>query len=135
MKRIYYTTGRRLGYRTFSRIEGADVTELKHMLHALGYWRPSLAPFPNAPPNANSPKMQELRKSNPAAYEKALADAKQASAAYTREYATFDDETIAAVDKFRADQKLNYQGNPPGLVDQRFVDALRAAYFAKRKPK
>ena len=135
MKRIYYTTGRRLGYRTFSKTEGADVTELKQMLHALGYWRPSLATFPDAPPNANSPKMQELRKSNPAAYEKAIAEAKQASAAYTRDYATFDDETIAAVDKFRADQKLNYQGNPPGLVDQRFVDALRAAYFAKRKPK
>ena len=133
MKRIYYTTGRRLGYRTFSKIEGADVTELKQMLHTLGYWRPSLAKFPDAPLNANSPKMQELRKSDPAAYEKALAEAKQASAVYSREYATFDDETIAAVDKFRADQKLNYQGNPPGLVDQRFVDALKAVYLEKRK--
>src|SRR5688572_32508623 len=133
MKRIYYTTGRRLGYRTFSRIEGADVTELKRMLHTLGYWRPSLAAFPDAPANANSPKMQELRKSNPAAYEKAIAEAKQASATYNREYATFDDETIAAVDKFRADKSLNYQGNPPGLVDQRFVDALKAAYLEKRK--
>src|SRR5687768_3734828 len=113
MKRIYYTTGRRLGYRMFSKIEGPDVTELKQMLHALGYRRPSLAPFPNVPPNANSTKMQELRKSNPAAYEKALADAKQASAAYTREYATFDDETIAAVDKFRADQNFKKQRNPP----------------------
>ena len=133
MKRIYYTTGRRLGYRTFSKIEGADVLELKRMLHGLGYWRPSLAAFPDAPPNANSPKMQELRKSNPAAYEKALAEAKQSSAAYARDFATFDDETIAAVDKFRADKSLNYQGNPPGLVDQRFVDALKAAYLAKRK--
>ena len=133
MKRIYYTTGRRLGYRTFSKIEGADVTELKRMLHTLGYWRPSLATFPDAPANANAPKMQELRKSNPAAYEKAIAEAKQASAAYNRDYATFDDETIAAVDKFRADKSLNYQGNPPGLVDQRFVDALKAAYLEKRK--
>ena len=133
MKRIYYTTGRRLGYRTFSKIEGQDVVELKRMLHALGYWRPSLATFPSAPPNANSPKMQELRKSDPAAYEKALAEAKQASASYTREYAVFDDEAIAAVDKFRAEKSLNYQGNPPGLVDQRFVDALKAAYLDKRK--
>src|SRR5688572_17701993 len=61
MKRIYYTTGRRLGYRSFSRVEGADVIELKRMLHTLGYWRPALAAFPDAPPNANSPKMQELR--------------------------------------------------------------------------
>jgi uncharacterized Ntn-hydrolase superfamily protein len=135
MKRIYYTTGRRLGYRTFAKVEGADVVELKRMLHALGYWRPSLAAFPSQPPGANSPKMQELRKSNPAAYEKALAEAKQASASYTRDYAVFDDETIAAVDKFRADKSLNYQGNPPGLVDSRFVDALKAAYLEKRKPK
>src|ERR1051325_4388055 len=127
MKRIYYTTGRRLGYRSFSRIEGADVIELKRMLHAIGYWRPTLAAFPDAPPNANSPAMQELGKLNPAAYEKAIADANQKSATYTREFATFDDETIAAIDKFRVDKKLNYQGNPPGLVDPRFVDALRAA--------
>lgn len=32
-----------------------------------------------------------------------------------------------------ADNAMNYQGNPPGLVDARFVDALRAAYFKKRK--
>src|SRR5918993_1568513 len=76
MKRIYYTTARRLGYRAFSKVEGDDVVELKRMLHTLGYWRPSLATFPLAPPNVNSPKMQELRKSDPAAYEKALAEAK-----------------------------------------------------------
>ena len=133
MKRIYYTTGRRLGYRSFSKVDGPDVVELKRMLHAVGYWRPTLAAFPNPPANANSPQMQELRKTNPAAYEKALAEAKQAGASYTREYATFDDETIAAVDKFRNDNKLNYQGNAAGLVDDRLVEALKAAYLAKRK--
>ncbi len=133
MKRIYYTTGRRLGYRSFSRVEGADVIELKRMLHTLGYWRPSLAAFPDAPPNANSPKMQELRKQNPAAYDKAIAEARQASASFNRDYAVYDDEAIAAVDKFRADRKLAYQGNPPGLVDQRLVDTLKAAYLEKRK--
>jgi hypothetical protein len=46
MKRIYYATQRRLGYRTFSRVDGADVVELKRMLNALGYWRPTLA-FPD----------------------------------------------------------------------------------------
>ena len=35
MKRIYLTTARRLGYRAFSRVEGADVLELKRMLHTL----------------------------------------------------------------------------------------------------
>ena len=133
LKRIYYTTGRRLGYRSFSRVEGADVIELKRMLHALGYWQPTLAAFPGAPAGTNTAQMQELRKTNPAAFEKAATEARQASAAYTREYATFDDETIAAVDKFRADRSLNYQGNPPGLVDARLVEALRMAYFAKTK--
>jgi uncharacterized Ntn-hydrolase superfamily protein len=133
LKRIYYTTARRLGYRAFSRVEGADVVELKRMLHALGYWKPTLAAFPAAPAGMNTPKMQELRKSDPAAFEKAQTEARQASAAFTRDFATFDDETIAAVDKFRADKNLNYQGNPPGLVDARFVDALRTAYFAKTK--
>jgi uncharacterized Ntn-hydrolase superfamily protein len=116
MKRIYYTTGRRLGYRSFSKVEGNDVVELKRMLHALGYWRPSLATFPNPPANGgNSPELQEQRRN------------------YTRDFATFDDETIAAVDKYRLDNKLNYQGNAPGLVDERLVDALKTAYLAKRK--
>src|SRR6187397_3349977 len=53
MKRIYYTTGRRLGYRSFSKVEGPDVLELKRMLHAVGYWRPQLASFPDPPANAN----------------------------------------------------------------------------------
>ncbi len=101
LKRIYMTTARRLGYRTFSRIDGPDIVELKRMLHALGYWRPSLTEFPA---NAN-----------------------------TREYGMFDEEAIAAVDKFRQDKGLTYQGNPAGLVDARFIDALRAAYFAKGK--
>jgi uncharacterized Ntn-hydrolase superfamily protein len=100
MKRIYLTTQRRLGYRSFSRVEGPDVVELKRMLHALGYWRPTLTEFPAQPP---------------------------------REFSLYDEEAIAAVDKFRADKGLNYQGNAPGLVDARFIDALRAAYFLKKK--
>ena len=100
MKRIYYTTARRLGYRSFSRIEGPDVVELKRMLHALGFWKPELTAFPDQPP---------------------------------REFQLFDEEAIAAVDKFRAANGLNYQGNPPGLVDARLVDALRAAYLKKKK--
>jgi uncharacterized Ntn-hydrolase superfamily protein len=102
MKRIYYTTARKLGYRAFSRIEGQDVIELKRMLHALGYWKPDLKDFPEG---QGAP----------------------------RDLNRYDDEAIAAVDKFRAEKALNYQGNPPGLVDARFIDALRAAYFAKRK--
>jgi uncharacterized Ntn-hydrolase superfamily protein len=133
MKRIYYTTGRRLGYRSFSRIEGPDVVELKRMLHGVGYWRPSLAAFPDPPPSINTPQMQELRRTNPAEYDKRAAESRKANADYTRDYATFDDETIAAVDTFRTDRNLNYQGDAPGLVDARFIDALRTAYFDKKK--
>lgn len=135
MKRIYYTTGRRLGYRSFSRVEGPDVVELKRMLHGVGYWRPTLAAFPDAPASLNTPQMQELRRTNPAEFEKRTADARTATAAYTRDFAIFDDETIAAVDKFRKDHTLDYQGDAPGLVDARLIDALRAAYFEKKKSK
>jgi uncharacterized Ntn-hydrolase superfamily protein len=133
LKRIYYTTARRLGYRTFSKIDGPDVIELKQMLHALGYWRPSLAAFPDAPPSTNAATMRELQKSDPAQFEKAAAESRRANADYLRDFGQFDEEAIAAVDKFRADKGLDYQGNPAGLVDVRLVDALRAAYFAKKK--
>ena len=133
LKRIYYTTGRRLGYRSFSRVDGPDVIELKRMLHAVGVWRPSLAVFPEAPASINTPKMAELRKADPAQYEKIAAASRKASADYARDYSLFDEETIAAVDKFRADHDLNYQGDAAGLVDARLIDTLRAAYFDRQK--
>jgi uncharacterized Ntn-hydrolase superfamily protein len=133
MKRIYYTTSRTLGYRDFSRVDGPDVVELKRMLHALGYWRPSLATFPTAPPTVGNQKVAALRKTDPAAADKLQAESRRVQQEFTREFALYDEEAMAAVDKFRADNGLAYQGNPVGLVDQRFVDALRAAYFAKRK--
>jgi uncharacterized Ntn-hydrolase superfamily protein len=131
MKRIYYTTGRHLGYRTFSRIDGQDVIELKRMLHALGYWRATTT-FPEPPGSITTPAMQALRQTDPAQYEKATAETRRAAAEYTRQYAQYDEETIAAVDRFRADHDLNYQGNPAGLVDPRMIEALRAAYVAKK---
>jgi uncharacterized Ntn-hydrolase superfamily protein len=133
VKRIYYATQRRLGYRTFSNISGPDVIELKRMLHALGYFRPTLSAFPDPPPSTNTPKMQELRKANPAEFEKITAESRRLNTEYNRDLGTYDAEAIAAVDKFRADRKLDYQGNPAGLVDERLVQALRAAYFEKTK--
>jgi uncharacterized Ntn-hydrolase superfamily protein len=133
LKRIYYTTGRRLGYRSFSRVDGPDVIELKRMLHAVGYFRPTLKAFPDPPPSTNTPKMQELRKTDQVQYDRIIADTRKASADYTREYSQYDEETIAAVDKFRLDHGLNYQGNAIGLVDARLIDALRAAYLVKKK--
>jgi peptidoglycan hydrolase-like protein with peptidoglycan-binding domain len=114
-------------------VEGPDVIELKRLLHALGYWRPALADFPAAPASTTTAQMQALRKTDPAQYEKLAAEARRAAADYAREYGQYDAEAIAAVDKFRTDRDLAYQGNPPGLVDARLVDALRAAYVAKKK--
>jgi hypothetical protein len=108
LKRVYYATAGRLGYRMFSKIQGSDVIDLKRMLHALGYWRPNLAEFP-------------------------VADGPRPSRRQIEEHGVFDDEVVAAVDKFRADKNLNYSGNAPGLVDERFIDALRAAYAAKKR--
>jgi uncharacterized Ntn-hydrolase superfamily protein len=133
LKRIYYTTGRRLGYRTFSRVDGPDVIELKRMLHAVGYWRTALTTFPDPPPSINTPRMQELQKTDRAQYDKLVADARTQQANYTRDYAQYDEETIAAVDKFRKDRQMDYQGNAAGLVDARLIEALRSAYFEKKK--
>jgi uncharacterized Ntn-hydrolase superfamily protein len=134
MKRIYYTTARRLGYRSFSRVEGPDVVELKRMLHALGYWRPALDVFPAAPA-VNALRMQALRKADPAAFDKAQAEARRLATDYQRDFGQYDSEAVAAVDKFRLDKGLNYAGNPPGLVDERLVSALTAAYREKRRRK
>jgi hypothetical protein len=103
------------------------------MLHALGYWRPTLPGFPDPPVSINTPKMQELQRTDREQYDKLVAESRKASTEYTRDYAQFDEETITAVDKFRADRKLDYQGNPAGLVDARLIEALRSAYYERKK--
>ncbi|MGH9144880.1 MAG: hypothetical protein ACRD2I_27390, partial [Vicinamibacterales bacterium] len=70
---------------------------------------------------------------NPVQYDKLAAESRKANADYAREFSQFDEETIAAVDKFRTDHNLNYQGNAAGLVDARLIDALRAAYVENKK--
>ena len=132
MKRIYYTTGRRLGYRSFSQVDGADVIELKRMLHALGYWRPSLAAFPDPPPPTNTPQMQDLRRANPAQYDKLIAESRRASAAYSRDYGQYDAETIAAVDKFRADKQSQLPGQSGG-AGRRAVRRRAAGRLSRKK--
>jgi len=83
----------------------------------------------------NTQRNQELRKTDPAAFEKAQTEARRLATDYQRDFGQFDAEAIAAVDKFRQDKSLTYAGNPPGLVDERLVTALRAAYLEKKKAK
>ena len=75
----------------------------------------------------------QAQQTDRAQYDKLIAESRRLTADYTRDFATFDAEAIAAVDKFREDKNLNDQGNPPGLVDDRLVATLRSAYFAKKK--
>jgi uncharacterized Ntn-hydrolase superfamily protein len=130
MKRIYERTARRLGHRTFSEVRGPDVAELKRMLQALGYWGKGQPPVPALPVFRTD---RALLKTDPAQYQE-LSDAFQAEAkAFDERYGLYDAETQAAVDAFRKDHGLEHEGNPRGLVDARFVAALRDKVFAKQK--
>ena len=100
--------------------------ELKRMLHAVGAWRPTLAAFPET--SVDTAEMRALQKTDKAQYDKLAAAIRQNA----RDLQLYDEEAIAAVDKFRAEQGLNYQGTPAGMVDARVIEALRAAYLKKR---
>jgi uncharacterized Ntn-hydrolase superfamily protein len=130
MKRIYYRTSRRLGYRSFSEISGPDVVELHRLLHALGHWRPELAAFPAAP--TLTPDLSLLRR-DPEALSRAYAAFDSVATAFTAEYGRYGADTRDAVDRFRKEANIDYAGNPPGLVDDRLVEALRAASAARLK--
>jgi hypothetical protein len=53
-----------------------------------------------------------------------------------KELAVYDAAAMDAVDAFRKDHNLAFEGNPRGLVDERFVEALRAAHQQRmRQPR
>jgi len=128
MKRIYWTTANRLGHRSFSETRGRDVIELKRMLHGTGHFRKELEAFPEEPRFDADPS---LRTSDPAEFRRQMGAYRQRFQAWLEELALFDEEAIVAVDAFRKDHGLDYQGNPRGLVDERLVEALRNAYYFK----
>jgi len=128
MKRIYYTTGRRLGYREFSEIQGPDVVELKRRLQALGLWRPDGEAIPEAPDFDADPS---LMREDPEGFQKYVGEYRERARAFNKAYASYDDEAMDAVDAFRKAHDMDYIGNPRGLVDRRLVDALDAAYYAQ----
>jgi uncharacterized Ntn-hydrolase superfamily protein len=131
MKRIYYTTAQRLGYRVFSAVEGPDVVELKRMLQVAGYWRKEGPPIPERPALDFD---RALLRTDPTRLG-ALFDAfDKTETAFDAAWAVYDAETIEAVDAFRKDHALDYEGNPRGLVDTALVEALRKAYFARKSP-
>jgi uncharacterized Ntn-hydrolase superfamily protein len=126
LKRIYYRTGNHLGWREFSEIKGNDVIELQRMLHKLGYWRPELETFPPTPIFEGK---LEWKRADPDKYDQAYDKLDTEYEKLYESYGIFDEETINAVDKFRKDHKINYTGNPKGLVDMEFITALRMEYY------
>lgn len=127
MKRIYYRTARRLGHRSFSEVRGSDVIELKRMLHALGYWRKDLKTFPDAPKFTAD---RGLMRTDPKKFQEAVDAYSKVAQEYESEYAVYDAEAMEAVDRFRKEHGLQYEGTAKGLVDERLVSALREKYYA-----
>jgi uncharacterized Ntn-hydrolase superfamily protein len=130
MKRIYYATGQRLGYREFSEIQGPDVIELKRRLQALGYWRSDGETIPEAP---GFEADRTLMRDDPEEFQKYVDESRKKAQAFNDAYATYDSEAMDAVDAFREAHDLTYTGNPHGLVDRRLVDALDAAFYEKMR--
>lgn len=128
LKRIYYRTARRLGYRTFSEVRGNDVVELKRMLHALGFWRPDLEEIPE-PPSFDVDR--ELMTTDPKRFEELVEVYREEWREWEERYAVYDLETVEAVDEFRKARGLEFEGNPRGLVDERFIEALRREYYGR----
>jgi uncharacterized Ntn-hydrolase superfamily protein len=128
MKRIYYRTARRLGYRAFSEIRGSDVVELKRMLHALEFWRPELEEIPE-PPTFDADR--DLMTSDPERFEALVEEYRARWRQWEEQYAVYDSETMEAVDAFRKAHDLDFEGNPRGLVDERLIEALREAYYGR----
>ncbi|HYO77153.1 MAG TPA: DUF1028 domain-containing protein [Thermoanaerobaculia bacterium] len=130
LKRIYYRTAQRLGYRSFSDIRGDDVLELKRMLHALGYWRKEMNVFPAEPQFEGD---RALMRTDPKKFQEQVAEYTKKAEAYEQQYAVYDAEAMDAVDRFRKEHGLEYEGNARGLVDERFVTALRERYYARER--
>jgi uncharacterized Ntn-hydrolase superfamily protein len=129
MKRIYYRTARRLGYRSFSDIRGSDVVELKRMLHALGYWRPELETFPVRPEIEVDPA---LLRTDPEKLEALYEEFGERAGEYDEQFARYDAEAIEAVDRFRKEHGLDHPGTPRGLVDPAMIEALREAFYSRK---
>lgn len=125
LERIYRTTARRLGYRSFSEVRGPDVVELKRALHTLGYYRKDLEGGIPEPPDFDFDRSR--MRSDPEGFQKAVETYREKARAYSDAWQVYDTETMDAVDAFRKDHDLDHPGTDRGLVEERFVEALRRA--------
>ena len=126
---MYYTTERRLGYRTFSEIQGTDVVELKRKLKKLGFYRKDGKPI-RARPEFDVDR--RLSRTDPEKFQQLVADFGEVMKQYLDAFGVYDLEAMLAVDAFRKDHGLDHQGNPRGLVDAALVKALDEALEARQ---
>lgn len=123
--RIYRTTARRLGYRSFSEIRGPDVVELKRALHRLGFYKKDLEGGIPEPPDFDFDRSR--MREDPEGFQKAVEAYRETARAYSEAWEIYDVEAMDAVDTFRKEHSLDHPGNPHGLVDEGLIEALRRA--------
>ncbi len=129
LKRIYYTTERTLGYRMFSEIRGTDVVELKRRLKKLGYYRKDGRHI-HASPEFDVDR--QLSRTDPEQFQRLVADFGKIMKTYLDSFGVYDLETVLAVDAFRKDHGIDFEGTPRGLVDATLVKALDEALRARQ---
>jgi hypothetical protein len=100
------------------------------MLHALGYWRKELKEFP-AEPAFDADR--SLMRTDPKKFQEQIEAYRKKAEEYERQYALYDAETMEAVDRFRKEHGLEFEGNPRGLVDERLVRVLREKYYGRSR--
>ena len=105
------------------------MVELKRMLHGLGLWGAGLERFPD---DLTFDVDRDLSRTDPEAFQEALTAYRERSKAYSEKFGIFDAAVIEAVDNFRKQHGLDYVGNPLGLVDERFVAALKREYYSRQ---
>src|SRR5688500_20258378 len=98
------------------------------MLHSIGYWRKDMTAFPEAPKFTAD---RALMRTDPKKFQEVLADYRKKAEAYDEQFAIYDAEAMDAVDRFRKENGLDYEGNARGLVDERLIRALRDRYHAR----
>ena len=103
----------------------------EHFEPTAGLWRPILETFPEPPTFDVDPG---LKREDPERFQDLLATYREKADAFEEAYGAYDQEAVEAVDAFRHDHGMEYQGNPRGLVDARLVNALREVHYKRAKP-
>ncbi|MFP5247950.1 MAG: hypothetical protein ACLGH0_14750, partial [Thermoanaerobaculia bacterium] len=75
---------------------------------------------------------RSLMRTNPAKFQEQIDAYSKKAREYDEQFAVYDAEAMEAVDAFRKANDLDFEGNPKGLVDERFVKVLREQYYERK---